>query len=116
METAWRVLVHDTFAKRPYRKKSVFKRQRELMLNVPLHAAVSLDELPTRTIHLARAYAALTEKTLVRDVQVLMDLDLIVRDPDAGGYRANLDLLRRRMLRRRPPTVDVRQTGGPDSA
>ncbi|MDE2904536.1 MAG: Fic family protein [Acidobacteriota bacterium] len=110
LETAWRVLVHDTFAKRPYRKKSVFKRQRELMLQVPLHAAISLDELPTRTIHLARAYAALTEKTLVRDVQVLTGMDLIVRDLDTGGYRANLDLLKRRMPRRRPPAVAARST------
>ena len=116
LETAWRVLVHDRFAKRPYRKKSVFKRQRELMLNVPLHDAVSLDELPTRTIHLARAYAALTEKTLVRDIQVLVDLDLIVRDADSGRYRANLDLLRRRMPRRRAPAVAARSTPGRGSA
>lgn len=112
LETTWRVLVHDTFARRPYRKKSVFKRQRELMLQVPLHAAVPLDELPTRTIHLARAYAALTEKTLVRDVQVLMGMDLIVRDPDTGGYRANLDLLMRRMPRRRPQAAAARSTPG----
>ena len=110
LETAWRVLVHDTFARRPYRKKSVFKRRRELMLNVPLHASVPLDHLATRTIHLARAYAALTEKTLVRDVQVLMDMELLARDPDTGRYRANLDLLRRRMPRRRPQTVDARST------
>ena len=112
LETAWRVLVHDTFARRTYRKKSVFKRRRELMLNVPLHAAVSLDELPTRTIHLARAYAALTEKTLVRDVQVLMDMELVVRVPDTGRYRAHLDLLRRRMPRRRAPAVTARSTRG----
>ena len=115
-ETAWRVLVHDAFAKRPYRKKSVFKRRRELMLHVPLHGAIPLDELPTRTIRLARAYAALTEKTLVRDVQVLMDMDLVVRDPDTGRYRANLDLLRSRMPRRRPPAVAARSTRGRGSA
>ena len=86
------------------------------MLNVPLHDAVSLDELPTRTIHLARAYAALTEKTLVRDIQVLVDLDLIVRDADSGRYRANLDLLRRRMPRRRTPAVAARSTPGRESA
>ena len=115
LETAWRVLVHDRFAKRPYRKKNVFKRQRELMLNVPLHDAVSLDELPTRTIHLARAYAALTEKTLVRDVQVLVELDLIVRDPESRHYLANLDLLRRRMPRRRAPAVTAGSTRGRES-
>ena len=115
LETAWRVLVHDRFAKRPYRKKNVFKRQRELMLKVPLHDAVPLDELPTRTIHLARAYAALTEKTLVRDVQVLVELDLIVRDPESRHYRANLDLLRRRMPRRRAPAVTAGSTRGRES-
>ena len=112
LETAWRVLVHDKFSRRSYRKKSVFKRRRELMLNVPLHVSVPLDELPTRTIQLARAYAALTEKTLVRDVQVLMDMELRARGPDTGRYRANLDLLRRRMPRRRPGAAAVRSTRG----
>ena len=112
LETAWRVLVHDKFSRRSYRKKSVFKRRRELMLNVPLHASVPLDELPTRAIGLARAYAALTEKTLVRDVQVLVDMDLLARDPGTGRYRANLDLLRRRMPRRRPSPVAARSTRG----
>ncbi len=82
------------------------------MLNVPLHASVALDELSTRTIQLARAYAALTEKPLVRDVQVLVDMELLARDSDTGRYPANLDLLRRRMPKRRPSPVGARSTGG----
>ena len=99
-ETAWRTLVHDRFARQRYRKKNVFKRRRELMLHFPLHGAVTLDSLPMQTMSLARQYATLTSTTLLRDVRVLIDMDLVVAEP-TGGYRAHTDLLHRRMPSRR---------------
>ncbi len=101
LEIAWRTLVHDRFAKQRYRKKRVFRRRRELMLRFPLHEAITLEDLPLRTIDLARQYAALSDVTLVRDVKFLVDMDLVVPDPATGGYRANAALLRRRMPARR---------------
>ena len=98
---AWRTLVHDRFAKQQYRKKRVFKRRRELMLQFPLDEAVPLDRLPMQTMALARQYSMLTDTTLLRDVRVLIDMGLVVRDPPTGGYRAHTDLLRRRMPARR---------------
>ena len=99
-EVAWRTLVHDRFAKKPYLKRRVFKRRRDLMLHFPLHGAVPLDNLPMQTINLARQYSTLTSTTLLRDVKVLIGMDLVVSEP-TGGYRAHTDLLRRQMPARR---------------
>ncbi|MCY4658979.1 MAG: Fic family protein [Acidobacteria bacterium] len=101
---AWQSLVHERFAKQGYRKKRVFKRRRELMLQFPLDRTVSLERLPMRSIDLARKYSALTSTTLLRDVRFLIDMDLVVADASARGYRANTDLLRRQMPARRART------------
>ena len=98
---AWRTLVHDRFARQRYRKRSVFRRRRELMLHFPLDGAVPLDGLPMQTMSLARQYATLTSTTLLRDLKILIDMDLVVPDKPTGGYRAHTDLLRRRMPSRR---------------
>ena len=100
-EIAWRTLIHDRFATQRYRKKSVFRRRRELMLNFPLHETVTLDRMSMPTIGLARQYSALTETTLLRDVRILMEMGLVAADPATGGYRAHTDLLRRRLPARR---------------
>lgn len=98
---AWRSLVYDRFAQQRYRKKRVFKRRRELMLHFPLQEAVPLDQLPMRTLSLARQYSTLTSTTLLRDVKFLMDMDLVVPDVSTGGYRAHAELLHRQMPARR---------------
>ena len=85
---AWRTLIHDRFAGQRYRKKRVFRRRRELMLNFPLDRAVTLDRLPMLTIGLARDYSMLTETTLLRDVKILIELELVVPNARTGGYRA----------------------------
>lgn len=80
------------------------------MLNFPLDSPVTLDRLPMLTIGLARDYSMLTETTLLRDVKVLIAMELVVQDPQTGGYRAHTDLLRRQMPARRPPEqADRRQ-------
>ena len=98
---AWRTLVHDRFAKQRYRKRRVFKRRRELMLHFPLHESIPLDRLPMQTLGLARQYSTLTSTTLLRDVRILIDMGLVVRDEPTGDYRAHTDLLRRQMPARR---------------
>ena len=99
-EIAWRTLIHDRFAGQSYRKKQVFRRRRELMLNFPPNETVALDRLPMLTLDLAREYARLTETTLLRDLRVLIDMDLVVREA-TGGYRANTELLHRHLPARR---------------
>ena len=98
---AWRALIHDRFAAQRYRKKGVFKRRRELMLHFPLGEAVPIEKLAVLNSSLARKYSNLTETTLLRDLRLLMEMDLVVRDEQTGGYRAHTELLHRQMPARR---------------
>ncbi len=104
-EMAWRTLVHDRFAEQRYRKKNVFKRRRDLVLNMPLNKDMSADEFLLLTPQLAREYSALSERTLLRDLAVLREMDLV--SEHAGRFRANTSLLRQQMATRRvPPNRD----------
>lgn len=105
-ETAWRSFVHDQFADRKYRKKTVFKRRRELMLSFPTSGEFALADIPLLTPEIARVYGQLSERTLKRDLEILEEMNLIA---DSGsGYRANRDALRFRLARRlkKPPTAE----------
>jgi Fic family protein len=97
-EMAWRSFIYDKFADRPYTKRNVFKRRRELMLSFPVHEPATLDELAILTPSLARSYAQLSERTLVRDLQVLEEMELVEKQDSA--YRARAETLRIRLPRR----------------
>lgn len=89
-KVAWRSYIYDTFADVPYRKKEPFKRQRNLMLQVPLTGEYRLDELLSN-IDLLREYAKLTEQTLMRDAAFLVKLGLLKKQ--RGKYSANTGVL-----------------------
>lgn len=97
-ETAWRGFVHDRFAERPYRKKTVFKRRRELMLAFPLERTVALEDVAILSPTITRLYAQLSERTVRRDLDVLLEMELL--ENVDGGYRAHAAALRLQMPRR----------------
>lgn len=97
-EIAWRSFIYDRFADLTYTKKNVFKRRRELMLSFPVGARLTLDQLSLVTSSLARAYAQLSVRTLIRDLKVLEGMELIEKDGDR--YRARNEMLRLQMPRR----------------
>lgn len=99
-EIAWRGFIFDRFAKLAYTKKNVFKRRRELMLSFPVGHDLTLDDIALLTPAVARSYARLSERTLLRDLVVLEDMDLIARTGD--GYRARRDALSLRVPWRLP--------------
>jgi hypothetical protein len=68
------------------------------MLAVPLGSAVTLEDLAILTPTLARTYAKYTERTLRRDVDILIEMGLLREDKD--GYVANSRILRLQMARR----------------
>jgi Fic family protein len=96
--TAWTSYVHDKFAGAPDRK-NVFKRRRDLALSLPLDRALSLDEIAVITPQVARAYAGRSLSTLVRDLKMLIDMQLVVRT--SKSYCAYADALRGQMPHRR---------------
>ena len=92
VQTSWRYLVHAKFAERPYHKKNVFKRRRRLALALPGQQPVTVNEAILLTPELAREYGALTQRTLERDFDELVEMDIAVKETN-GSYRANLGLL-----------------------
>lgn len=99
-EIAWRGFIYDRFAELGYTKKNVFKRRRELMLSFPVGHDLTLDDIALLTPSLARSYARLSERTLVRDLEVLEEMDLIAKTGDR--YRACGDALSLRIPWRLP--------------
>lgn len=98
-EMAWRTLIYDRFADQRYRKKNVFKRRRDLVLNMPIDREVTKDELLVLTPQIARAYSGLSARTLHRDLQVLIGMQLI--NEREGRFGANIGLLKQQMATRR---------------
>lgn len=103
LEVAWKHLVHSRFANRGYRKKTVHKRRRELVLAMPPNRDLSPSEMTLLTPDLARQYAALTARTLMRDLDELRAMELVVETE--GTYRINIaqlgDQLARRLRKKR---------------
>jgi len=98
---AWRAFIYDKFADLRYRKRNVFKRRRALALLLPEDTPISFEEITSSSPQLARFYAGFSSRTLLRDLKVLQDLELIVQVD--SKYLANIQshsLGRARRLRR----------------
>jgi Fic family protein len=79
--------VYDMFADRKMTKTSVFKRQRKLGLDFPLNRDLTIDEVASMNAGTMRSYASLSPRTLYRDLELLEELDLVVRS--GNKWRAN---------------------------
>lgn len=104
-QIAWRSLVHDRFAGLRHRKTTVLKRRRELMLAIPLDHRLTAEEIVLNDPRTAKAYGALSERTLRRDLALLVETELLVKSGE--GFAANIELLRARMARRAPVTPSL---------
>jgi Fic family protein len=103
-EVAWKYLVYGKFANVRQRKRSVYRRQRELALGIPPGPGLTPAQLTVATTELARQYASVTIRTLLRDLDVLKQMELVIEKN--GKYLPNFDLLvphvaqRRRLTKR----------------
>ena len=107
LDTAWRNFVHERFGRLKYRKASVLKRRRDLMLAIPLGGTFTMDEIALVDPRTARVYGGLSERTLQRDVELLVSEGLLTASDKQ--YTANVDLLRPRMARRAGAKVGPRK-------
>jgi Fic family protein len=86
---AWENYAHEQFQDR---HGATAKRQRDLVLALSArNEAVRRADLRYLTPELAEAYAGKQAKTVTRDINVLLDLDLIERT--VGGFRARTELM-----------------------
>lgn len=91
-DAAWRSHVLDRFSARDYRKKSVFRRRRDLILAIPIDGMFTTTDLAQLDPDLSHRYAGLSARTLRRDLAVLVDEGLLLES--GGAYRPNTDALR----------------------
>ena len=85
---AWEHLVFEMFHAEPPTGASARRRMLVFALGAAEHPVPRAD-IPELTPALARAYATRTAKTLTRDLNWLVDRDLVHRG--AGGYRARVE-------------------------
>lgn len=97
-EITWIKLIYDRFAEKKYVKRNVFRRQRKLALSFPVDRPITLAEVPLINPEIAREYANLSERTIKRDIDVLIELGIVV---DAQGkFLANTSAMRAQVAQR----------------
>lgn len=100
-ENTWKKLIYDKFdVVRLSSREDVFKRQRTLALEFPFDKGLSVSEISLLTVQLAKIYASVSEKTIQRDLEKLIDLDLVKKE--SNKYFANTGLLNSMFAKRKP--------------
>ena len=88
-DVAWINHVHETFRTA---SGSAASRQRTLALSLSsAEAPVRITDIPTLDADLGRAYATVTPRTLHRDIEALISLDIVVHEDRT--VRANRERL-----------------------
>ena len=103
MHIVWREYIYKTFERGDGEKPSAAKvrrRRRTLTLNLePEKTYKSIEALIMTSSETAFAFGNLGQKTIQRDVDALVELELLVKDKT--GYRSNVGLLRHYLPPRR---------------
>lgn len=77
-EIAWRNYVHEEFREK---KGTSDKRRRDLLLDLSIQKdPVNFKDIPSITPRMAKAYADKTRMTVIRDIEALVDMDLVIRE------------------------------------
>ena len=92
--SAWRGFVLERLEGHPHRKRTVFRRRRDLMLALPLDGTRDLEEIARLDPRTARLYSGLSERTLRRDLDFLVRTGLL--SASRGRFAVNTDPLRLR--------------------
>jgi len=100
-EITWRHLIYEKLEeiKDTFRDTKVFKRQRMLALELPLDKPFKIGDIPTLSVNLAVAYSKTSEKTISRDLNKLIDLELV--NKAGNDYKTNTDSIKQLMARRK---------------
>lgn len=104
-QNTWQKYIYDVFDSiRNSSREDVFRRQRTLALEIPFDREFAISQVSSLSIPLAKQYsiAKISEKTIHRDVEKLVELNLVRRT--ATGFVANTDSLRSMIAKRRTAT------------
>lgn len=101
LETSWEHFIFGQLdsKKAEGKTKAVVKRRRTLALNFPVDAFYTIEELFSKSAPIIREYAKLGTATFRRDLEELLQLELVVQKEKT--YKGNIDILHARMALRR---------------
>ena len=96
----WQHYVYDKFDNvEAQGQKEVFKRKRTFALEIPIDKKFTKEEIPNLNIALARLYSNISDKTLDRDINELLQLEILKQED--GKYFANISALNRMIAKRK---------------
>lgn len=98
-QITWQKYVYDQFDRIEIGQKEVFKRKRSFALEIPIDRKFRFEEIPELNIRLAKLYSNVSEKTLERDVNELISLDILIKE--GLNYYANISALNQMMAKRK---------------
>jgi Fic family protein len=98
-ESSWQKFIYDKFAEVKIVKNDVFKRRRTLALELPFYEKVTVNKIPETSIKLAKLYSNVSERTILRDLEELIQLELVVKEKNT--YSPNLSMLNRMIAQSR---------------
>lgn len=101
VEIFWRGYIYDTFSNATLttRNEKINKRRRNLVLSMPHGKVVSKQEMTVLTRELALLYRELSNRTIDRDIQELLRLDLIT-ETESNKFQINQSILKKAMPRK----------------
>jgi Fic family protein len=88
----WQNYIYEAFANVTYTKREVFKRKRDLILQLPIGQEFPAEEIVMITPLIAKKYSNLSMATIKRDLKNLKDMELIIKI--GKKYRANIESLK----------------------
>ena len=94
LEITWQKFVYDQFSSQTMGQKDVFKRRRRLALEMPYDRWLTREELIFNNPKVANNYRNVSDKTIDRDLRILIELDLIEYNKITGKYRSKISQLK----------------------
>jgi len=96
-ELSWREYIYSQFSNADYSHKDILNRRRTLALEIPINKEITPKGIPELSIPLARIYSGVSEKTLLRDVEELEQLQIIKQH--GNSYLADIERLNPMVLK-----------------
>lgn len=87
-QITWQKFVYDKFENVDIGQRDVFKRKRRFALEMPLGKKFTIEEVTNLNIVLAQLYSNISKKTLKRDIDELVELNILKKDSN-NKYCAN---------------------------
>jgi Fic family protein len=102
MEISWRNYIYNVFKTKRITAKTegVNKRRRDLIISLPIGSRFNFKDITKLSVEIALTYNNLSGRTINRDIQELVNLDLLIENDD-GTFSPNLIVLKKFIARRK---------------